>query len=334
MNRRDLVSELYDALDDKSKVLTGKRVTEVVSDDEGVEVKCADGSVYEGSLVIGADGIGSAARKAIRSIALKAGSTDVDEERPFLSTFKMLWFSAPRPAKLPIGSGICSFSSRASAQAVVGDELAWFFIYERLDKVTNEKAVYTEKDIEKMIAQWGHLIVDEGLRMDELYATRHKVGLINLDEGVVKNWSGGRIVLVGDSVHKFTPSSALGYNNGVQDLAVALSEIIPLVRAHGNPSVEALGSAFARYKEQRTRMLGKDYEMSRAATRSQTYDNLFLWVLCRLIVPYFGFLQKLLLTIGVNERLKQSRVLDFLPGEEPFSGKIPWNFPVKSGKAI
>jgi 2-polyprenyl-6-methoxyphenol hydroxylase-like FAD-dependent oxidoreductase len=328
LDRADLLRVLYETLDDKSRVLTSKRVTEVVSEEDGVVVKCADGSSYEGSLVIGADGIGSAARKAIRALALKAG-TDADEERPFRSTYRMLWFSAPRPDKLPKGAGIIAFATPASAQSVCGDKKAWFFVYERLRKETNEKAVYTEKDIHEMVAKWGHLVADEGLRIEDLFATRQKAGLINLDEGIIKHWSGGRVVLVGDSVHKFTPSSALGYNNGVQDVAVALSEIVPLVRDSGNPSVEALGSAFARYKEQRTRSLAKDYEESAMATRSQTYDNFFLWVLCRLLIPYFGFVQKFLLNLNIDERLSKSRTLDFIPGTEPFSGKIPWSFPMK-----
>lgn len=306
----------------------GKKVTEVVTGDDGVKVTCADGTIHEGSIVIGADGVGSLARRTVRSLALKEGRTDVDEERPFLSTYRMLWFSTPRPARIIGGSGVISFASPASVQSVCGEETCWFFLYERLKTPTKDKVVYTEKDIEDILARWGHLIADEGYRLDHLFSTRQKVGLINLDEGVVKHWSGGRIVLVGDAIHKFTPSSALGYNNGIQDVAVLLNEIIPLARADGSPPTEELSAAFARYQQQREGLLAKDYQASAMATRSQTYDNFILWVICYLLVPYFGFLQRILLNVGVNERLSNSRPLYFLPGTEPFSGKVAWKFPM------
>lgn len=338
VDRAKLLRVVYDSLDekDKSKVLMGKKATQVVSRDDGVTVTCADGTSYEGSMVIGADGVGSVSRKAIRSLALATGqrTADMDEERPFLSSYRALWFSTPRPERISVGSGAISFGSPASIQVVTGDDTSYIFLYERLRTDTKEKVVYTDKDIGDMVRTWGHLLTPGGYRVDHLFAKRERVALINLDEGVVKTWSAGRIVLVGDAVHKFTPSSALGYNNGIQDVAVALNEIIRLVHHDGNPSVEALEAAFARYQATRTSILHKDYQASAMATRSQSYDNVVLWAVCVLLVPYFGFLQRFLINVGVNERLRESWPLEFLPGTEPFHGKIPWKHPMKgAGKA-
>jgi len=46
-----------------------KRVVEVVHGVESVLVKCADGTVYEGDIVIGADGIHSRVRMEMQRIA-------------------------------------------------------------------------------------------------------------------------------------------------------------------------------------------------------------------------------------------------------------------------
>lgn len=58
------LQHLYDSIDQKNKVLTGKRVAGVVkSDDISVTVKTEDGSVYEGDILVGADGIHSRVRR-------------------------------------------------------------------------------------------------------------------------------------------------------------------------------------------------------------------------------------------------------------------------------
>lgn len=53
---------LYDNIKDKSKILTRKRVQHVKMTDSGVFVKTVDGSVHEGDILVGADGIHSAVR--------------------------------------------------------------------------------------------------------------------------------------------------------------------------------------------------------------------------------------------------------------------------------
>jgi 2-polyprenyl-6-methoxyphenol hydroxylase-like FAD-dependent oxidoreductase len=335
LHRANLLSVLYDSFsdEDKKKILTNKKVTEVLSDENGVEVKCEDGTSYEGSIVIGADGISSAARKAVRELSAKAGLPDLDGEQPFKTTYRMLWFSAPRPTRLKPGRGGLSFGKPASVQLLVGKDKCWIFLYERLEKETRERFFYSEQEMLDLMDKWGHLTCDDGLAIRDVFATRYKAGLINVEEGVVKQWSQGRVVLAGDSIHKFTPSAGLGYNNGVQDITVCLNEVLRLVRADPNPSVQALKGAFERYQTIRTPHLLKDYEASAMATRYQAYETFTLWFVDRFIMRFFTFAQRGLLNLGHPERTKITRPLEFLPGTEPFTGKIPWEFPMSTHAA-
>lgn len=67
-------------------------------------VTCADGSTYEGSIVIGADGVHSKTRGAIRAQALKANpDADVDDEVPFPVEYKTMWCTFPRRWEFPPG---------------------------------------------------------------------------------------------------------------------------------------------------------------------------------------------------------------------------------------
>lgn len=97
-NRAELVQAIYEGLSesDQARVLTDKKVTDVTPDDWGVTVRCADGTRYDASIVIGADGVHSAVRKHMRSNALKASpKIQIDQEKPFLAEYRMLWASFP-----------------------------------------------------------------------------------------------------------------------------------------------------------------------------------------------------------------------------------------------
>ena len=74
---------LYDNIKDKSKVLTSKRVQHVELSRDKVHVKTADGSIYEGDILVGADGIHSTVRKEMWRIAdqMHPGWIPADEKQ-------------------------------------------------------------------------------------------------------------------------------------------------------------------------------------------------------------------------------------------------------------
>ena len=63
MERRNFLRIVHNQLKDKSKILTGKRVSKILDNEDGVTVQCSDGTEYEGDLVIGADGVHSKVRE-------------------------------------------------------------------------------------------------------------------------------------------------------------------------------------------------------------------------------------------------------------------------------
>lgn len=54
---------MYKYIADKSKVLLNKRIKSVDDSPQGVKVYCTDGSVYEGDIIAGADGVYSKVRQ-------------------------------------------------------------------------------------------------------------------------------------------------------------------------------------------------------------------------------------------------------------------------------
>lgn len=65
LRRDDLLSTLYDALKDRSKVLLKRRVIAIQQCDSGVSAVTQDGNTYRGDIVVGADGVHSVTRSEI-----------------------------------------------------------------------------------------------------------------------------------------------------------------------------------------------------------------------------------------------------------------------------
>lgn len=62
ITRQKMLEVLYDGLRGSANVIGGKRVTGIYHKESEVAVHTADGGVYKGDLVVGADGVNSIAR--------------------------------------------------------------------------------------------------------------------------------------------------------------------------------------------------------------------------------------------------------------------------------
>jgi 2-polyprenyl-6-methoxyphenol hydroxylase-like FAD-dependent oxidoreductase len=63
LERQLLLRNLYKSILDKTSILVGKRVSRIDYSQKGVVVQCKDGTSYEGTVVIGADGCHSIVRQ-------------------------------------------------------------------------------------------------------------------------------------------------------------------------------------------------------------------------------------------------------------------------------
>lgn len=76
--RRMLVGVLFNRIRQRDKVLTSKRVSVVSQGDGGVTVECQDGSLYQGSMMVGADGIHSTVGRHISQASGKVKQGEID----------------------------------------------------------------------------------------------------------------------------------------------------------------------------------------------------------------------------------------------------------------
>lgn len=308
-------------------------MTKVEEGEDSASVTCADGSTFVGSVVIGADGVYSQTREQLRQAMLRQGQqADCDEKQPYESAYRMLWCTFPRPASSPPGDACETQDKDRSLGYLAGKQRGWIFLYEKLDKPTRERVVYSEKDIEHFAASFSDYPISETLLFKDVFRT-HKAGMANLGEGVVKNFSNNRIVLVGDACHRFTPNAALGLNNGIQDIVAVCNGIHAAFKSSKgrNLSRAALKTAFDHYRDQRLAPVKKDLRASALLTRLQAWANRWFYISARYLLV-FNWFQRFTLRYVAVPNMRLAPVLDYVSADEPYIGTIAWAHPIKQRK--
>jgi 2-polyprenyl-6-methoxyphenol hydroxylase-like FAD-dependent oxidoreductase len=354
-HRRNLVRVLHDKLPADVRaacILTGKKVCELAPDASGVTVRCEDGTVVRGTMVLGVDGVHSKTRGMMRALALESdiNADCINPERPFRAEYRCLWGTCPRPEACPPNSNAETHGSERSLMFMTARDQAWFFLYEQLDTPTDARQDYTGSDQEQIAARFADMHVLPNLKFDEVWPTRTACGMANQLEGVLPHWhlapaAGGRVVLAGDAVHRFTPNFGWGYNSGVNDVAVLVSLLhTEVVQREDSslPSTEALDSIFARYQKARKvdDDIGNVAAASGRVTRQCARPRQWLaaaifWALehvLPLLIPNFE------MWAGKNilgKIMRRGRVLDYLPEDAAastdarvFGGLVKWDFPI------
>ncbi|KAH7143581.1 flavoprotein monooxygenase [Dactylonectria macrodidyma] len=333
-HRAELIEIMYNGLPAaaKEKVLTDKKLVDIETSKSGVKVTCADGSVYQGSMVMGADGVYSKTRRLMRDLALGDDPSRAwDPEEPFIASYQVLFGAFPTPSDPGLGYDIQT--RHKSIMYLSGHQRSWFFLYKKLPKPTKERMDYTDQDLEALSKEFAEFPLTQTVKVKDVWPRMLGAGLTNLHEGIVQHWSLGRIVLVGDACHKLTTHLGLGYNNGVQDVVVLCNSLRDAVRAapDRNPDASALTQVFEKYETARkspASSLVADLAHSGMETRMHAWANMGYYVLSRfLIIP--KFVEDAFVNLVFSPEIRKGQVLDYVPTEEPMKGKLSWLNPMR-----
>ncbi|KAJ6037003.1 hypothetical protein N7540_001282 [Penicillium herquei] len=286
-HRAELIKIIYDGLTvtAKEKVLTSKGVQNIETNASGVKVTCSDGTSYLGSIVIGADGVHSKTRRVMREVALKEDPLRPwDPEKPFISTFRLLFGGFPAPSESGLGYDVQS--QNKAIMYFSGPKLAWFFLYDKLPQPTRERVDYSEKEVEELGQEFAEFPLTQTVKVKDVWPKMIGKGMTDMQEGVVQHWSLGRIVLVGDACHKFTTHLGQGFNNGVQDVVVLCNGIQKAVKdsTGKNPDFSTVSKVFENYASLRkssASSLFADLAHSGMETRMHTWSNPLYWLISR-----------------------------------------------------
>ncbi|KAK1955720.1 FAD binding domain-containing protein [Colletotrichum sublineola] len=337
-HRAHLIQALYDNLPKAAKLryITGKKLASITSTETGVSVTCDDGSSYTGSLVVGADGVHSMTRQEMRRLAIKSNpsyETTWDPIRPYTTNYLCVWASFPRPSEP--GLSYETHSRNKSIMYITGKERGWIFLYKKLSSSTTDRIALNSDEVNEAANEFMDWPLAENLKVSDVWEDRYNAGGAGLEEGICNNWSwNGRVVLVADAAHKFTPNAGLGFNNGIQDVAALCNKLKKFVSASSSNPLDfiTLESRLKEYREERLDSLMSDLDHSALVTRMHAWSSTWTWIMARYVMSW-SFVQKLFITYVLSPKIQKAEVIDFLPTSEPFEGTFKWLHPLSKDVA-
>ncbi|KAF9973363.1 hypothetical protein BGZ73_003414 [Actinomortierella ambigua] len=249
----------------RDKIFLGKRVLSIIQEEDKARVQCADGTSYEGDIVIGADGAYSAVRQNIyKELKAKNLLSASDAEPLSYDQHCLVGVSEPLDPSFhhSLRDMTCDF------EIVLSRKEPFYTIYMPLPNNRISWAVLREvegaesKSKENFkVSEWGPEAVQEminyvrhqpsiynGTLGDIIDKTpREFISKVMLEEKSFDSWYHGRAVLLGDACHKIVPSSGLGANLAILE-GVCLANL--LVDMQGNSQAE-ITKVFETYYQRR-----------------------------------------------------------------------------------
>ncbi|OAQ24620.1 FAD/NAD(P)-binding domain-containing protein [Linnemannia elongata AG-77] len=255
------------------KIHFSKRILTISEEDDKVKIQAADNTVYEGDILVGADGAYSAVRQQLYNRLKKAGTLPKSdhEDLPFSCTCLVgqtdpLDLEEYPELKNPKEPFVTTFAT--------GKPFTWtifstkqntlcFMVLEHLSSKTS-KAAQEQRFRNTDNSEWGphaaQAMCDEtrdysisfggGKKtLGDIYdkTPKERIVKVMLEEKVFKTWSSGRTVLLGDACHKVNPAAGVGAITAMHD-AIALANLIYALPANTS---EEITKTFKEYHAER-----------------------------------------------------------------------------------
>ncbi|KAF8947927.1 hypothetical protein BGZ47_007323 [Haplosporangium gracile] len=277
------------------RLLFKKRVLMISEHKDKVRIQTGDNCIYEGDILVGADGAYSAVRQRLYETLKGEGRLPDSDQKdlPFSCTCLVGQTRPLDPTEFPIvqealcqlPSTLCDNKPFSYALFTTAQKNICYAVVHQLD-AKSSKTAEEQRFRNNENSEWGpgaaQAMCDEtrdfllpipGAKkwtMGDLYdRTPHDgISKVMLEEKVFKTWYSGRIVLMGDACHKLHPSGGHGAAVAMHD-AVALAN---LIYALPNNTSKEIQQAFAEYKAERMPHVMSSYKSSKILARSSGMD--------------------------------------------------------------
>lgn len=320
-----MLSCIYNQIEDKSRIRTQTCVASFTEREDGVEVVTDKGETFKGDILLGADGIHSTIRKLMADkLAITNPAASREMQIGFTSTYHCI-FATSKNARvsdgkefLPNGGVHNVYYPGFSGVVAIGvPGFAYWFMFVKSQKKTRMPEIpkFTEEETEATIAKYGSYALGPGYTFKDLWDSRVKTNMLSLEDGVLKSkWNtGGRVALMGDSVHKSTINVGLGGNLAVEGVVHLVNGLVPLIRqceANGRkPTRTEITAVLDAYEEKQRPHAKTIVTMSRYVTRYEAMETWWLRLLRR-VSPWISDKTKAKAFVGY---INETPWLNFLP---------------------
>lgn len=293
--------------------------------DNGVRVHLEDGSVEEGSLIIGADGVHSKTREIMTKLACESSESKGDEDAyPMVASYQGLFSRAPRREDIPLGCFYESHGTGVASQGVNGNEFLYFGVFRALPKPTTAKRRFTKQELEEEAERLSDIHIFPTVQFKEIWSTcdhDKDASLVHIEEGILDKWYHGRVVLLGDAVHKMTPINGNGLNTGLQSATVLVNQLHGILNSDSDFTNEAIEKAFHNYQTTQEEGCSKICQEGAFMTRLVTWTTWTGWFFDRFILPWMNLEEAA--KSQTQPQMQEAHILDFIPFEGR-TGTVPW----------
>ncbi|KAF4126264.1 2-polyprenyl-6-methoxyphenol hydroxylase [Geosmithia morbida] len=216
IDRQMLLQILYGNIKHKDRILTDKRVSHVDLMQNGVRARTEDGSIYEGDIIVGADGIHS----VIRDEMWRLGK----EQSP-----GCIFGISNRPPAYGKQTQhlVLGYGHAYVIVAAPGDRTYWF-LFDGLPHTEYGENIskYTKADEDKLADEHRDDRITNDVTFGDLYDRKIISTLLPLEEYVFERWHYKRIITIGDSAHKIDPASGQGGNGAIESAALLTNALV------------------------------------------------------------------------------------------------------------
>ncbi|KAK8014804.1 FAD binding domain protein [Apiospora arundinis] len=249
-DRQQLLQILYDNLKHKDRILLRKKVSgvELAPGGGGVRVHCKDGTEYSGTIVVGADGVHSVVRSAMRDLAaeLEPGYFDPTEsETEVVCHYRCSFGIAKHVPGWEKGADHTVTGINQSQLVVTGpqDKIYWF-LCDRLPepRYGSDIPAYSREDEARFMEQNRNLPVTEQFKLGQIFDRKTVSTLTPLHEYVYKKWFFREIITLGDSAHKPNPMGGQGANGAIESCAELINALVRLRTERGEQRLDDLST--------------------------------------------------------------------------------------------
>lgn len=222
---------LYDHLVHKDRVKLNKKVSQINLVTDGVEVLTKDGDSFQGSIVIGADGIYSTVRVEMFRLASESQPDYFDQEEPdkVPCYYKCSFGIAKDVPNWKYEEMYIVQSDGVTQMLISGPEgrVYWFF-FSQLPETKYGKAIpkFTMEDEAQFVKENAHRPITETITFGQVYERRISSTLTPLHEKVFEKWHFRRVFILGDAAHKPNPIGGQGGNNAIESPASLVNVLL------------------------------------------------------------------------------------------------------------
>ncbi|KGO40828.1 Monooxygenase, FAD-binding [Penicillium expansum] len=227
-----LLKHLGDRQDD---VVPNKKVIRVDHYPSHVIVHCADGSSFEGDMVVGADGVRSVVRQSMWDYMESQGlKSEVQKERSTMSAeYNCVFGMSTATPGLDPKDIHRTFGKDWSFLTIAGKgNKSYWFLYNKMDRIYYGSDIprFNKADIDEHVAPYLHRPVTDSVPFSELYKRSTIRTFVALEEANFNHWCIDRFACIGDSIHKMTPNIGQGGNSAIESSATLANHLARLLQ--------------------------------------------------------------------------------------------------------